>query len=660
MIHVGQIEANFNVKAQSMDVCFDPRTEQQYLSFKLALNISLPQLLQQLVKFQCTDGMPHNVPDASAPAQAHFAPAQPPDSLVRQPPDSLARQPPDSLPRQPPDSLTRRPSEASLGQAAITDAIQPVTIPPHSDHGQAQRDSHSEVAIVQHDGTMPAVGTANTPLNMRLIDALRQNNISEVHLAVQQRADVNCVESAPHMRMPLHHALEAGGNVEAVNLLLEAEANVNGAMARGKTPLHFAIQQYMNLPPVVIRMLLCAKADLLKPDARGTTPFYSAKMAAMQLSYNQGDRSFSATENTRVRQLLNEVTEQPTVRVVVVDAGEVKRVLFADTQNDKLVFHTETSVGLYSLKKQRMVFIKKLRQLQVSSSVQHMSVNPLLGTIAVFLSILEFKPGQGHTLQNVTIIWPNGQLQDEEPLKLTIQSTVPEGFQGATLPACVALSRSQGPQMLLSRLCDGKVYCWRLNGGRSQLMSEVKLLSRGGLVAISDDGCWIAAVNREDENNEHVQVWSYESVARLNQNPAHLVDMNKRPTSMAIMQHCVDGQSFCLLAMAENSEAGIPPPPVEIFSVMIDGSTSMVYRVKNPSPSPCYLLDFCGGPSVHLLRAHTDGPVLLCNLATAEIHMSHDNPGTGHISISTDRTLLASVENNYFRIYKVSRNATST
>eukprot|EP00446_Apocalathium_sp_SHHI-4_P077840 CAMPEP_0177544258 /NCGR_PEP_ID=MMETSP0369-20130122/61885_1 /TAXON_ID=447022 ORGANISM="Scrippsiella hangoei-like, Strain SHHI-4" /NCGR_SAMPLE_ID=MMETSP0369 /ASSEMBLY_ACC=CAM_ASM_000364 /LENGTH=54 /DNA_ID=CAMNT_0019028265 /DNA_START=134 /DNA_END=294 /DNA_ORIENTATION=+ len=52
MISIGQVNAMCDVKVQGMDVCFDPHTQQQSLSFKFALHVSLPQLLQQLLEFQ--------------------------------------------------------------------------------------------------------------------------------------------------------------------------------------------------------------------------------------------------------------------------------------------------------------------------------------------------------------------------------------------------------------------------------------------------------------------------------------------------------------------------------------------------------------------------------------------------------------------------------
>merc|ERR1719433_2587813 len=108
--------------------------------------------------------------------------------------------------------------------------------------------------------------TSNMALNNALLEALRSDNLLQARQLLQQQADVNFVEAAPTTRTPLLHVLEVGGKLDSVNLLLKARANVNAVMSRGKTPLHLAIQQYLSLPPLVIRMLLCHKADLSTPD----------------------------------------------------------------------------------------------------------------------------------------------------------------------------------------------------------------------------------------------------------------------------------------------------------------------------------------------------------------------------------------------------------
>lgn len=490
-------------------------------------------------------------------------------------------------------------------------------------------------------------------LNLQLVSALRENNVAEARLALQAKADVNYAEASPSCKTPLHIALEAGGNIDAVYLLLQAQSNVNACVrgvAQGATPLHYAIQQYLNLPPLVIRMLLSARADLKLADGWGATPLDSAKMIAMRSCKNTGSGA-SADSAARVRQLLNEVTEQPTVAVGVMEGGEVRSAIFADQENDKIVFHTESSLCVYSMKQRRTIYVKKLRQSRVSSMVQHVSVNPTRGTIAVCLDIVEAE-AQGQAVQNVSIIWPTGQLQEEEPLKLSIHVSLPEGQKADALPSCVILSRTPGPQMLLSRLCDGQVYCWRLNAARSQLISEVKLMEKAGLVATSDSGCWIAAVNEDGGSSDgQIDVWSYYENNGLLQNPRQVTTVKKRPQCIAIASNGNEGRSPCLLAIAEHTPAGAAQAPIEILMIGADGTQESVYRLR--VTSPCYSLAFCYGTYTQLLSGHVDGRVVIYDLPRGTSAMSHDSQGTRSISISTDSTLLASAEANYFRVFKV-------
>lgn len=68
--------------------------------------------------------------------------------------------------------------------------------------------------------------------------------------------------------------------------------------------------------------------------------------------------------DSRMRQLLNEVTERPTLDTVMVDGQQVHSALFANSQNDKIIFSTDSSIGLYSLSQKRVMYLKKLKQQQ--------------------------------------------------------------------------------------------------------------------------------------------------------------------------------------------------------------------------------------------------------------------------------------------------------
>jgi len=634
VIGQGLDAAMFDIKAHSMDVCFDQGSQQQVLSFKFALTVALPQLLQHVVEIQ------------RGSMGATSAPVSLPSAAVRATPELSTTV---AVPGEASGGGKRNVAELSTSSAAGANAAGPGHFQPglHSPVSPTQVAVRGDSSRPTSKGSLPSPGPSLSPgqpsnlptLNLQLLSALRANNNSEARLALLAMADVNSVESPRSGKTPLHIALEAGGNVDAVNLLLQANANVNGVRgaSRGMTPLHYSIQQYLNLPPLVIRMLLSARADLKQADGWGTTPLDSAKMIARQSLSRESATPESAA---RVRQLLNEVTEQPTVAVGVMEGGDsVRSAQFADMENNKIVFHTDSSLCVYSLKQRRTIFVKKLRQSPVASQVQHVSVNPALGTIAVCLEIAE-----GAAVQNVSIIWPTGQLQEEEPLKLSIHVSLPEGPEPDALPSCAILSRTQGPQMLLSRLCDGQVYCWRLNAARSQLVSEVKLMSKAGLLAASDNGMWIAAVSLEGAERE-IRVFAHTGTT-----PRPVTSLLKRPVCMSIASNGSEAQSPCLLAVTE-ATADQPQLPIEIFMIGADGTSETVYRVR--VACPCYSLNFCYGTCTHLLSGHTDGRIVVYDLPRQTSSMSHDSQGVRSISISTDWQLISSTEANYFRVFKV-------
>jgi len=349
----------------------------------------------------------------------------------------------------------------------------------------------------------------------------------------------------------------------------------------------------------------------------------------------------------------------PTLDAVVMEGGEpIRRALFADMQNDKIVFHTDSRIGIYSLVKKRIIRIRKLQQGTQRAGhhrVLYTTVNPELGTLAVCL-VKDIANGQG--VQTVFIIWPNGKLGgEEEPLKLSIQDDQ-DNPQAFSQFACAFLSKSQGAQMLISRLQDGKVYSWRLNGKRCQLVSEDKLADDAGIVAVSDDGCWIALVIKAEGQPPSVEVYCERPSGQLSDNPQPVLVFkeNKNPQAMAIQQQSFENNVVIgNLALAETVTEGMSaPPPIEIYSISSDGTSSMIYRLK--VPSPCTLLSFCHGVVSHMVSSHADGLAILYDLPRSKTSMCHGSPSTSSLSISADRTLAVATESNCFRVFRVPSN----
>merc|ERR1719264_711719 len=176
-------------------------------------------------------------------------------------------------------------------------------------------------------------------------------------------------------------------------------------------------------------------------------------------------------------------------------------------ENDKVIFRSDTALGLYSLLQRRIFWRQQLTQLRVNSVVRAMAVNPELGTITVFIEVTNTHGAS--SVQNLVIVWPTGQLQEEEPLKLSVAES--DTAESERIPPAVLVSTSRAPLVLVSRICSGKVLCWRLTAACSQLVSEAKLTDRGGHVAVSNDGKWVAVVDKGAGGQPEVVVWTFEA-----------------------------------------------------------------------------------------------------------------------------------------------------
>jgi len=210
------------------------------------------------------------------------------------------------------------------------------------------------------------------------------------------------------------------------------------------------------------------------------------------------------------------------------------------------------------------------------------------------------------------------------------------------LPAFIILSQSS--QNLVSRLGDGQVFCWQLNSTRCQVVSEKKLISRGGIIAASSNGFWIAVVNLEADSGGQLDIWSYESATGRQRDPSFVVNLKKRPSCLAVTES--SSSTSCLVALVDEGE---PPQPLEIFNISIDGTVTSIYRIR--PRAPCHTLSFLYGPEALLLSVDTDGLILIHDHAQNKHSMSHDNPGIQSTCISVDRTLLVTTEANYFRVF---------
>jgi len=584
------------------------------------------------------------------PSMQEQYPIQPPDQPTQQPFQKGAAAPP-APPQQPeveqhpraepePEAPSQTPFRVPPGPPkGPPPPLPPWTQLANGSPAQEQNRRTPSQASASEGGDGPSIS---------LIEAVRTENLESICSLLSQRANINYTDPRRLQMTPLHHALEAGGSISTVNLLLKARADPNARTATGQMPLLMAVQRFMGVPPTTIRMLVCCGAEVERPDSSGMTALDSIRQASALPANRQGEPSM------RLRQVLNEIMDKPTLDVCVIDGHrEVTGALFADLQNDKVVIIADSSICLYSLAQKRTIFMNVVKQQRASSTVKHISVNPELGTLAACLELVETLPSGQTKMQNLFIIWPVAwptcQQSGVEPLKLSIDVQMPAN--GATgPPACAILSRTRGPQFLVGRLVGGKVYGWRLRSCRTQLASEVELAAENaGAVAVSDDGFWVAiAVDSEAERR--LNIFSYASAEGPLLEPRRILSEDRAPACLAVQQ--APGSSVtAAIAMADKSVPGMPLPPIEILAVSVDGISKVTYRLQ--IPSPCLSLDFARGVVTHMVSRHHDGLIVLYDLPSGMTSQVHASPNTRSLDISPDRSMAVATESTSFRIFKM-------
>lgn len=135
-------------------------------------------------------------------------------------------------------------------------------------------------------------------LNIAFIKCVEDNNVnnlSELKQFIEQGADVNAVDirSNSSGEIALHIACR-NKNLEFVQFLIEAGANVHKKNEYGETALHYACFTCsgIELNLKIIELLICCGANPYQKDNFGKTPMDNAKMC--------GFDNFQKTFNTRV------------------------------------------------------------------------------------------------------------------------------------------------------------------------------------------------------------------------------------------------------------------------------------------------------------------------------------------------------------------------
>jgi hypothetical protein len=429
----------------------------------------------------------------------------------------------------------------------------------------------------------------------------------------------------------LSTGVESPQTLEIASILVQAKSSVNSTGDDGRTPLHTAIQHHELMSPMVARLLVSARADLNARDLSQKSPVAYLR--------EQADPPSCA-----VRQLLDEVTTQPTVAVGVVEDEQVLGVCFADTKNSKVGFFTPTSVGLFDVTQRQIIAKMKLTQKRVLSTVRGMTINPELGTIAVFLEAANAKSTDTNAVTSLIMVWPSGQIRDgEEPLKLSCDSAGRADATSSQLHPTILGSTSAAPIKLLSRTYSGQVYCWRLQAACAQIVSQCLITESGGLLALSECGTWFAAVNLAEQGKPNLEVWTFTGKV-----PEKVTTLDKRPQTMSIIG-LNDGSGCAHVAMAEEAAPGQPPVPIEILRIEATGAMGSVSVVQ--MESPCRMLSFLQ-PN-RILSGHGDGAVVVTDCSTSESSMAYDDHAMRTVSASADQTMIVTAVGNSIRVFQM-------
>lgn len=103
----------------------------------------------------------------------------------------------------------------------------------------------------------------------RIFLAAESNNVKELKKLLDSGIDPN-IKDYDRESTPLHWASNKG-NIEAIEMLLDAGANINAQNRRGRTPLHSLIE--MKYYKLVLWLIKYCNADPFIEDIRKLTPY---------------------------------------------------------------------------------------------------------------------------------------------------------------------------------------------------------------------------------------------------------------------------------------------------------------------------------------------------------------------------------------------------
>ncbi|CAJ1340600.1 unnamed protein product [Effrenium voratum] len=414
--------------------------------------------------------------------------------------------------------------------------------------------------------------------------------------------------------------LQSYRRLDMVKELIQGRCSANSVTEDGRSPLHWAVSEVDSISPIVTRLLLCSRADHLQRDNRQLTPVDCLK-----------SRAARPDVSSNVKQIMSELLEHPTQQVAVIEKERVLSACFADASCETVAFHTDSAVGFYSLRSAEVTMRKVLSKPKAKSGLRGMAVHRARGTLAVLVELTGNTPAK-----EMVIVWPRGQLEDEEPLQWCVQDDS-SGTSAGSMPSMIAMSRLGDSPVVACRGRGGQTMAWRLHPSGAQLDAEMVLVDEGGgAMALSCHGRWLAL-----EESGGLKVWA------LAGNSPEAVACLKRRSCSAIAVAETPDSGTCLLAIAGGSEGH-----VEVLRVQADGY-EMVWRVPPNTNSNFRILSFCDEDSGSLVAVQEDGLIMLSKLSESASTCIFDDSALRTVDTSPDKRLMVTTIDNCFRVFKV-------
>jgi WD40 repeat protein len=375
-----------------------------------------------------------------------------------------------------------------------------------------------------------------------------------------------------------------------------------------------------------------------------------------------GTTAATSGSRAKMRQLLHELTEMPTLAIHVTDHvangdGDIGRALFSNKEGTAVVFHTKTRLSIFDIETKKIVAGKRLQNPD-SFKIHSIAANPHTGIVAACIESPSQNQSQALGPNNVVFVWKSRNGFTNELVRLSLKPFVGENRFGLSWPYTTDLTMSRNANedesvTIVVRLRDGQVYSWTLDGACSQVRTEGKLTEDGHNVALSDDGQWIAVassgVDGMCQTTVHYQQEDVDEPEQSHYGVLAEFDQKHNRIAVTRINEPKDGHpAHGFLAAAYDAPSGGSPGQalVQVWSLP---EKQLLHEFSQDSN--CRALSFSLTPSL-LISAHDDGTVMLSDLIRKTKSTSCDEEYITSLDVSVVGNRVVSASKDYLRVYK--------